>query len=339
MARRRLTRRQRERIQKIQERRRHGLSARAAQEAETLSEGGLGPPQTGLVIANYGPAVVLEDRDGELRRCAVRQNLAMLVPGDRVVWQSSGEGEGVVTALEERRSLLSRPDYSGRLKALAANLDRVVIVVAPRPEPSEFLIDRYLVASASVGADPLLAVNKVDLLHEQGLAAITERFATYARIGCPLLFLSVRTESGLSELREHLAGHTGILVGQSGVGKSSLIKALLPTREIRIRALSEATGRGTHTTTTTTLYHLPDGGDLIDSPGVRSFELGEPHREDLERGFPDLVPYLGRCQFSDCSHTVEPGCALREAADRGDIDPRRLQSYRRLKASLQADSY
>ena len=339
MARRRLTRRQRERIQKIQEKRRNGLSERAAQEAETLSDGGLGPPQTGLVIANYGPAVVLEDRDGELRRCAVRQNLEMLVPGDRVVWQPAGEDEGVVTALEERRSLLSRPDYSGRLKALAANLDRVVIVVAPRPEPSEFLIDRDLVASASMGADPLLVFNKIDLLDEPGLAAMRERLATYARIGYPVLFLSIRTETDLNELREHLAGRTSILLGQSGVGKSSLVKALLPSREIRIRALSEATGRGTHTTTTTTLYHLPDGGDLIDSPGVRSFELGEPHLEDLERGFPDLVPYGGRCQFSDCSHTVEPGCALREAADRSDIDPRRLESYRQLKASLQEDSH
>ena len=152
----------------------------------------------------------------------------------------------------------------------------------------------------------------------------------------PLLTASSRTRYGLDALRAWLCGHTALLVGQSGVGKSSLIKALLPDREIRIQALSAATGHGAHTTSASTLYHLPDSGDLIDTPGVRSFELGEIHPHDLDRGFPELAPYLGRCRFSDCLHQSEPDCALREAVERGEVAPRRLDSYRQLRATLKA---
>ena len=149
-----------------------------------------------------------------------------------------------------------------------------------------------------------------------------------------MLYASSRSSQGLEPLRQRLIGHTTILLGQSGVGKSSLIKALLPHRDIRIQALSQATGLGTHTTTTSALYHLPDGGDLIDSPGVRSFELSELHRVDLEHGFVEFGPYLGRCKFSNCSHRVEPGCALLAAVAEGKIDARRLRSYHQLRDSL-----
>ena len=336
MAKRRLTERQTKRIQRIQEQRRQRAAGRALRHVEALSETGLGPEQCGLVIANYGPALIVEDNQGALQHCAVRQNLGTLVCGDRVIWQTSGSAEGVVIALEERRSLLSRPDYSGRLKPLAANLDQVAVVVAPRPGLNEFLIDRYLVAIAAIDVAALLVVNKIDLLDAAALRAIEARLSTYHRIGYPILFASSRSAHGLDELCARLKGHTSILVGQSGVGKSSLIQTLLPDREIRIQALSETTGLGIHTTTTSALYHLPSGGDLIDSPGVRSFELGELHPDDLQRGFVEFVPYLGQCKFSNCSHTVEPGCALLAAVEQGEIEPRRLESYHQIKDSSRA---
>ena len=331
MAQRRLTRRQLERIQQTQEQRRQRATQRITRQLDALDESGLGAEQTGLVIANYGPAAIVEGQQEVLYRCAVRQNLGALACGDRVIWQSSGPGEGVVIAVAERRALLTRPDYNGRPRPVAANLDQVTVVVAPRPEPDEFLIDRYLVAIAAIGADPLLVVNKIDVLDAAGLSALEDRLSTYRRIGCPLLLASTRAAHGLDALRARLIGRTSILVGQSGVGKSSLIKALLPKRDIRIQALSETTGHGTHTTTTSTLYHLPDGGDLIDSPGVRSFALGELQPGDLERGFAEFAPYLGRCKFSNCTHTVEPGCALLDAAARKALEPRRLESYRQIK--------
>ncbi len=335
MAPRRLTRHQRERISKIQEDRRRRAAQRSNRQADMLlSQSGLGPERHGLVIANYGPTLIIEDERHGFNRCAVRQNLGTLVCGDSVIWQPSGEREGVVIAAEARQSLLTRPDYSGRSKPVAANLDQIAVVVAPRPGLNESLIDRYLIASASIDIPPLLVLNKIDLLDKHTLGVLEQRLSPYRRIGYSLLYASTRSAHGLDELRSRLRDRTSILVGQSGVGKSSLIRALLPDQQIRIKALSEATGLGTHTTTTAMLYHLPCGGDLIDSPGVRSFELEDLEIRDLERGFLEFAPYLGRCKFSNCSHTVEPECALLAAVRRGDIDSRRLASYQQIKRSL-----
>jgi ribosome biogenesis GTPase len=278
---------------------------------------------------------VVEDGAGRLFRCAARRNLGRLACGDRVVWQASSTGDGVVVALCERRSLLTRPDYNGQPRPVAANLDAVAVVLAPEPALSESLIDRYLVAIAAIGGQGLLVLNKIDLLDQAALAVLCERLEPYRRIGYPLLLASNHTGQGLDDLRAWLGGGTSLLVGQSGVGKSSLIKALLPDRDIRIQAVSQVTGHGAHTTSGSTLYHLPDGGDLIDTPGVRSFELGEIRLNDLDRGFPDIAPYLGRCRFSDCRHDAEPDCALREAVANGAIAPRRLDSYRQLRAALE----
>lgn len=328
---RRLTRQQRERIECLQARRR----ARAGQPpGGEATDASLGPEQTGLVITHHGRALVIEDRAGQLHRCAARQNLGRLACGDQVVWQASARGDNVVVAVCQRRSLLTRSDYNGQPRPLAANLDAVAVVIAPLPEPSEYLIDRYLVAIAAMGARSLLVLNKIDLLDPPALAGLVERFGPYQNIGYPLLLASSHQAHGLDSLRDWLRGHTSLLVGQSGVGKSSLIKALLPDREIRIQAVSAATGHGTHTTSASTLYHLPDGGDLIDTPGVRSFELGEISATDLERGFPEIEPYLGHCRFNDCRHETEPDCALREAVRRGAVAERRLLSYQHLRAAL-----
>ncbi|HXH02996.1 MAG TPA: small ribosomal subunit biogenesis GTPase RsgA [Candidatus Competibacteraceae bacterium] len=334
MARRRLSQRQLERIRKLQEQRRSRAARRASREHES---GPLGAEQPGLVLANFGPHLIVEDERGGLWRCAVRQNLGTVVCGDRVIWQPAAAGGGVVVAVEPRRSLLARGGYGGRPKPIAANLDQVLVVLAPMPVPTLSLIDRYLVAIERLGVNALLILNKSDLLDAKSATLLDELLGVYERIGYRLVRTSTRSAAGLAPLRRALAGHTSILVGQSGVGKSSLIKALLPQREIRTQAISAATGLGTHATTTTTLYHLPDGGDLIDSPGVRSFELEDLDQTALDRGFREFAPYLGQCRFSNCGHRVEPGCALREAVARGELDERRLESYLQLKDGLKPE--
>jgi ribosome biogenesis GTPase len=173
-------------------------------------------------------------------------------------------------------------------------------------------------------------VNKSDLLDTESRAKLEQRLAIYEQIGYSLLFISTRTTDGLRDLHQQLKSHTSILVGQSGVGKSSLVQALLPDLDIRIGALSQVTGLGRHTTTVTTLYHLPDGGDLIDSPGVRDFSLSPVPVDQLAQGFREFKAYLGQCRFHNCRHASEPGCAVQDAVRSGAINQRRLANYKEL---------
>ncbi len=288
----------------------------------------------GRVVAHYGRSALVEGADGTLALCTWRRRAGPVYCGDRVRWRETAPGQGVIEAREPRRNVLSRADARGRLHPTAANVDRIAVVVAPRPPPGELTVDRYLVAAAQADAEPLVVVNKWDLVAGGEEAAWRERLAPYAAAGFPVLEVSARTGMGLGRLREALAGATSILVGQSGVGKSSLVKALLPDLEVRIGALSEASGAGRHTTTTTTLYHLPDGGDLIDSPGVREFGLGPLEPRAVQRGFPEIERAAAGCRFADCTHTVEPGCAVRAAAERGEVHPARYEAYRRLLAQV-----
>ncbi len=333
MSRRRLSQRQIERIRTIQERRRSKLSERAQQALEENDEEEV---REGLVVARHGANLAVADSDRRVVHCLTRQNIGHPVCGDEVVWQPSAANRGVVTALLERRSVLSRPDYSGREKPLAANITQLVVVISPRPEPSEYLIDQYLVAAEQIGVSALLAVNKTDLLQGAAAQAFLERFTPYRRIGYPLVPISAHREHGLDRLVEALKAQTNILVGQSGVGKSSLIQALLPDLEIQVGCLSKATGLGRHTTSTATWYRLPAGGALIDSPGVRSFRLSRLDFTTLEHGYRELRPHIGHCRFADCHHNREPGCAVKAALERGEIDPRRLESFLHMAAHLSA---
>ncbi len=291
--------------------------------------------QTGLVIVNHGRAALVEDDSGALHRCTARRNVPRSVSGDRVRWTPTGRKEGVITELLPRHTVLLRPDGPDKTRAMAANLDRVIIVVAARPSFPDELLDRYLAAAEIIGAEPLLVVNKADLLDAGGRFALNERLRPFEAIGYRVLFTSSLDRDGLKDLHEALRGHTSMLVGQSGVGKSSLVQALLPDLEIRTGALSEATGQGCHTTTVATLYHLPDGGDLIDSPGVRDFDLWTCDPVVVSHGFREFRDYLGQCRFHNCRHLSEPGCAIQEAARSGAIAARRLESYRRI---VQAES-
>lgn len=333
MPRRRLSERQIERIRTIQERRRQRLEERAQLALAGVEEA---PPREGVVVVRHGANLAVEDAAGHVHHCLSRQNIGHPVCGDRVVWQETAPGHGVVTAILPRHSVLSRPDYAGQDKPLAANLTLLVVLVAPRPEPTEYLLDQYLAAAELIGVEAMICCNKMDLLDAEERAAFAARFAHYEAIGYPLVRISLKGSPGYSGLLERLEGQTSVLVGQSGVGKSSLVKALLPDREVQVGMLSRATGLGRHTTSAATCYRLTGGGHLIDSPGVRSFRLGDIGVTDLERGFREIAPLAGHCQFGNCRHDQEPGCAVRAAVEDGRIHPDRFANFRHMAERLEA---
>jgi ribosome biogenesis GTPase len=338
MAKRQLNRRQNWRIEKIQEERAARAAKRESHTLDTLEGGDLGPEQLGLVIAHFGVQVEVEALDGELAgqvsRCHLRANLPALVTGDQVVWRAGNQGIGVIVAQLPRSTELCRPDSRGQLKPVAANVDLIVIVFAPLPEPHPNLIDRYLVAAEHAGITPLLLLNKADLIDAQNGPALEALLAVYRQLGYPLLEVSAHEGGGMQALQERLNGHVSVFVGQSGVGKSSLVNSLLPGVDLRVGPLSEVSGQGTHTTTTARLFHFPGGGKLIDSPGIREFGLGHVSRDDVEAGFIEFHELLGHCRFRDCKHDRDPGCALLKALEEGRIQQQRMNSYRHILSSL-----
>ncbi len=239
----------------------------------------------------------------------------------------------MVVAQLERDSVLCRPDPYGKLKPVAANIDQILVVIAPYPEPHANLMDRYLVASEVVGIEPVIVVNKTDLLDAD--AALREQMqalmSIYPSLGYRILYTRADAH-GLEPLHEALRERTSVFVGQSGVGKSSLVNALLPQAALRVGELSENTNKGTHTTTTAQLFHLDCGGSLIDSPGIREFGLWHMSREEVQEGFREFRPHLGHCKFRDCQHEQEPGCAILAAVEDGSITDSRLASYRHIVA-------
>ena len=343
MAKRQLNRRQKWRIEKIQGERSARAAKRESYAVESLAGGDLGPEQTGLVLANFGVQVEVEALEGELvgqaTRCHSRANLHALVTGDRVVWRAGNQGIGVIIAQLPRTTELCRPDSRGQVKPVAANVDMIVIVFAPLPEPHANLIDRYLVAAEHVGIRPLLLLNKFDLLDEHNAKALNDLLAVYRTLGYSVMEVSAHHGNGLEQLKLQLAGRISVFVGQSGVGKSSLVNSLLPEVDIRVGALSEGSGQGTHTTTTARLFHLPSGGELIDSPGIREFGLGHVSRSDIEIGFIEFNDLIGTCRFRDCKHNLEPGCAVLQALEDGRVQQQRMNSYKSIIEGLPETTY
>ena len=327
MARRRLSKQQKARIARIHARRRERATAQAE---DVLAEGAESDQHSGRVIVRHGRSLLIRADDGTQVHGMLRANLGEVVCGDRVIWQAAADNEGVVVAVLPRKTALSRPGISNQKKAIAANITQLVVVLAAQPEPSGYLLDQYLVAAERIGVRGLICLNKADLLDEQGRASFRQRFGPYEAIAYPVIQISAKTEHGLDPLRARLQGETSILVGQSGVGKSSLINALIPEQTIEEGSLSDATGLGRHTTSAATLYQLQSGGELIDSPGVRSFRLGTLDRRDLECGFREFRPFLGHCRFHNCAHLSEPDCAIRGAVEAGSITRQRLASYQHL---------
>ncbi len=285
--------------------------------------------QKGLVISYFGSSVAVEAEDGQVFQCHLHRNQALPVVGDRVEWELETGETGVITHIEPRRSLLSRGEAHGKVKPIAANIDTILIVMSPPPIFSEYLVDRYLVAAELVGIHPILVLNKMDLLTDATQLSTQSRLDPYRHIPYPVVLSSTIIHDGLLDLSQHLKDKTAVLVGPSGVGKSSIIVGLGQREAIRIGDVSPK-GAGKHTTTATRLYHLPQGGSLIDSPGVREFNLWPVNQKEVLQGFKEFQPFLTGCKFRDCLHLVEPGCAVQEAVADGKISAERFTSYREL---------
>jgi ribosome biogenesis GTPase len=295
-----------------------------------------GEPQEGVVISRFGMHADVEASDGSQHRCNIRRTIRSLVTGDRVVWRSGENAsvKGIVEAVHERTSVLTRPDFYDGVKPIAANINQIVIVSAILPELSLNIIDRYLVACETVEVEPLIVLNKIDLLDDESRKFVAQMMDIYRHINYRVLEVSSYTGEGMPEFIAALTDRISIFAGQSGVGKSSLLNALLPPsdQQILVNDVSDNSGLGQHTTTAARLYHFQHGGDVIDSPGVREFGLWHLAPEQITQGFVEFRPYLGYCKFRDCKHGSDPGCAIREAVDKGEIAEERFDYHRILES-------
>ena len=341
MSKRRLNDRQKGRIQSIQEQRRErAISKNAVSEDDLANHSTLGPEILGTVVTNFGAQVDIEanetDIKGSIVRCHMRANLDSLVTGDQVIWRFA-EPHGVVVARQARRSELLRPDIYGKLRPVAANVDLIAIVFSAKPDAFSNLLDRYLVAAEAQDIKPVLILNKVDMLEDNAFPEIHKLIKEYEFIGYDVLQVSATTGEGIAELQDYLTGQTAIFVGQSGVGKSSLINHIQPDANMSVGELSIGKEKGTHTTTVSRLFHLSGGGVLIDSPGIREFALTHLTKEQVINGFIDFRPYLGHCKFRDCSHNKDLGCSLLAAVADKKVLATRLHNYRQILLSQESD--
>lgn len=293
-----------------------------------------GAPYTGLVLASHGANARIE-ADSIVYSCIVRRKAGGVACGDRVAWTPSGDGTAVIDDVAPRRNVLSRLVESNKIKILAANIDQLLVTVEapldiaePPLESFDTLnLDRYIVAAEVAKITPTILINKIDRLDADQQNQVRLQLDLYRSMGYSIVLASTRRGDGLEDVRRLLTDKISVVVGQSGVGKSSLINALIPGMDVTTGELSRVTGQGRHTTTVATLHHLACGGDLIDSPGVREFQLTLTNPHEIAWGFREFRPLLGQCRFNDCKHRDEPGCAIRDAVAAGAIHPRRLAHY------------
>ena len=313
-----LTRRQKWRIEKIHSER----IARAKKTSKNLENIDLNSTQeiNGRVISRYGQRQLVESIDGKLYQCTDRRNIGLSVAGDEVVFQKIDNNKGVVTAIQPRTNELKRQN-----KLIAANIDQLWLVVALEPHYEFELIDRYLIMAENENLPISIIVNKIELA--KNLEQVYRDFSIYKNIDYQVYFLSVEKDDNLGSLKSSLSNKTNIFLGQSGVGKSSLINNLIPDLDLRVDEISTKTKLGRHTTTNTTIHHISSGGDLIDSPGIREFQIDELSSSQILNGYREFKPYLGKCRFRNCQHVNEPDCAIINALDLEEIHPARYQSY------------
>lgn len=334
MAKRKLTQNQKRRIQANRSK---TLHRHQKQDIEWQDEM-LGETQDGRVVTRYASHADVENAHGEIFRCNLRRTLSSLVVGDYVIWREGNEQlqgvSGVIEGVYPRKSEILRPDYYDGLKPIAANIDRIIIVSAVIPALSLNIIDRYLVMCENAKIPATIVLNKIDLLDEQSRQEVEEQLKIYQDIGYDVLLVSAKTGENMDTLTALFAQGTSIFVGQSGVGKSSLINQIFPNLNVLTGDVSEVSGLGQHTTTSSRLYHLPQGGELIDSPGIREFGLWHLTETQITEGYREFHDFLGTCKFRDCKHLTDPQCALRDAVEAGKISPIRFENYHRLLASL-----
>lgn len=287
------------------------------------------PPQA-TVLAAYGRQFWLRLDDGGERSAVTRGRNADVVAGDRVEWRELGAGQAVIERVLARINALRRSDQR-REKTIAANLDQAAIVVSGEPPFSEELLVRVLISAERAGIACLLIATKADV--PQALESIESRLAVYAKMGYPIHRIAAKAhpEAAIALLRPVLAGRTTLLLGQSGMGKSTLVNLLVPGAELATQAISQALHSGRHTTTFTRAFDLEGGGRLIDSPGFQLFGLVHLSASEIEHGLREFQPLLGGCKYYNCSHRHEPGCTIRAALEAGTIDPRRYGLYVQLR--------
>ena len=312
-----LTRKQKWRIDKVQSEK-IARADKAASKAE--SELDDEKEYQGRVITRYGQRQLVEDENGIVFQSVSRQNIGFSVAGDKILFQKTKHDDAIVTAIYPRDNELKRQD-----KLIAANIDQLWLVVAIEPHYEFELIDRYLIMAENSNLPIGIIVNKIELSSNK--SKTENDFLNYQSLGYDVHFLSVKKQINLDFFKEQLINKSHIFLGQSGVGKSSLINSLIPDLQLRVNEISSKSKLGKHTTTNTTIYHIPSGGDLIDSPGVREFQLDSLTELEIKSGFKEFRALSDACRFRDCRHINEPNCAVKESLDQGKINPNRYQSY------------
>ncbi len=284
----------------------------------------------GLVIAHLGQGIAVE-YDHKIILCQTLRRLDTIAVGDKVLWSLSSSDQGRIEEILPRRSLLERPSRNGKTRPVAANIDTVFIVFAVEPNCDFLLIDQYLAVCENRNIEVALVLNKTDLPQT---AIIEKELLDYKKLGYPLYRVSALGSSNINELKNVLKGQVSMLAGQSGVGKSSLTNAIIPDKDIKTNTVSATTKHGRHTTTATTLYHLTDGGYLIDSPGVAIFGLAGLSEHQLAYGYREFQTHIDNCQFNDCRHLKDKGCAVVTAVDNGDISKTRYDRFLKLREKM-----
>ena len=281
--------------------------------------------ETGLVVARFRRHALVEDRAGDVHDCQIQGRRLRPVVGDNVEWRRERDGTCVVQAVQARDSTLRRLDFRGRPEVVAANLSQLIVVLAPHPAPDWFLLDRYLCAAELAGLRAAIAYNKTDL-EDNAPSALK----VYGAVGYRVVQTSAVDRTGLQPLEKLLSGERSALIGQSGVGKSSLFNELLGEDVQRVGRLSGKLLQGRHTTTTSVLHRHPQDGEIIDSPGVRNYTPFIEHPGDVQFGFREFVSRRDGCRFDDCTHRAEPDCAVKAALEDGAIDRGRYENYGKL---------
>ncbi len=285
----------------------------------------------GRIISRFGAEALIELPSGEIVRATSRRKLQDLVCGDYVLWQQNG-ADIVITKMLPRRNSLTRSYFRGTPRTIAANINQIIIASAVEPTPDWSMVDQLFVMAAIMEVDAILLHHKADQPCPDEIARI---YQDYRDIGYTVLDTSTRQPESLEPLRKHLKNKTNVLVGQSGVGKSSLTNMLIPKADILTQTLSETTGFGQHTTSNARLYHLPEGGELIDSPGIRDFTPPPIPPADVQKGFREIAALRAHCRFHNCLHVREPGCAVKDAVNKGEILQRRYRAYLNLLQQME----
>jgi ribosome biogenesis GTPase len=287
--------------------------------------------QQGLVISHLGQGIAVETAAGIIL-CQTLRRLETVTVGDQVLFsQVNAEQQGRIEEILPRRSLLTRPNRGDKVRPVAANIDKIYVVFAPEPYCDFLLIDQYLAICENCNIAAVLVFNKIDLLPP---AYIETELAIYQALGYALFRVSAAKTVGIDALKDSLKHQVSIFTGQSGVGKSSLTNALIPDKAVRTNTVSAITKHGRHTTTAATLHHLPEGGDIIDSPGVAIFGLSTLNEAQLAQGYREFQPFLHECKFNNCRHLKDKGCAVRAAAEQGSISMARYQRFLKLREKM-----